>query len=359
MWCVLLGLLIVGAGPALSSTVIGHEDNVQAAINAAARVGADNHVILKAGVYNIDKIFVKSNVVLEGETCGGDVIFVQKGIVASGFFYVSGADNVKIKNIRLISEWFFENDNCIPWESNNCGVGQMRGVFVRNSTNVELHGVEVNGFFKGIFVENSKYIIINACTSMYNFMVGVEIKYSDTVEIGSGSEELKTTLKCVNAGTEYWNWLEKNSGLGGLYVNGAQNVRVEKLYAANHGWDGIAIRDTEHAIVTQCFVSNNHRHGINVFGYAGNYSSDVIVSHNELHDNYNGVILQYVSDVTIQDNVIIGNTAKAIGVGTDSCNIDLVSNIIGQGVYGVLIGRSIVDDYKIQNIRVVGNYIRC
>jgi parallel beta-helix repeat protein len=345
----------IGTEPASDVDVVCTETTetcIQSVINEVSVVGGT--VFFKKGEYSLTNgLIMKSNVKLVGQVecepqAQPSVYFIlekqattTKGVINVN--KVSGVHDIEIKNIHIVPRYVYDQIDCIPnFDNNNCDIGNTNGIYLSSVDGIVIFNVKVQSMYKGVYIEKSKNIKVTLLSSSYNVNCGTEIKSSLQVTVGYTDKETEDLLSCYEADSNVLNTFEGNGGVGGMILGNVVDAVVYKCLSKSHSWDGFEMKNVKNLEMKSCIAVGNQRHGIDIFGYTfgtdtgewvQGYSDTSVLQDNIVSENYNGFMLQYVSNIGIVNNQIVNNRAKGIMIGRESKNVYVADNFMtGNGI---------------------------
>jgi Right handed beta helix region len=304
--------------------------NTGAAVNAAVGALPTSGGVVKVspGTYIIEMIATlsKSNTTYD---FSGATFCPTSGVSGAYIFYANNVNNVKIIGGT------FKNTGCgVPTtvEVNGTYIKTVP-IHVNHSTDVEVYGQEIEGFYGGINIYNSSRVVVHH-TSHKNSDAGIAVVLDQTavadlcnVKVhhntirGSGDDGIVIIIQGASANA--FNVLD--SEISDNYIDNVYR-------GATSGPTGIRVSNVTFPVTTGTLkgitVSGNNMSSLTGFGIYANYVHSSVISNNTVNGfgskGGNGIQVgrsdtgaDRSSDMKIVNNVVVGPAVGSVGCQFD------------------------------------------
>ncbi len=215
----------------------------------------------------------------------------------------SDIDTSNTINGRAIYYWLNEHNKALPADA--------AVVIVKNSTNITIQNLDLNGNGQGILLYNTNNSVITG-NKVHKNLIGIDLKNSNNNMVAQNQifENKNEGIRATGA----QNTLERNiiSSNGGGITGNLHNSKITGNEIVSNSNDGIRI-SLEKSSVTKNVIAKN---GVN--GFAGNSMIDSIITGNNLIENGNYGVGFGFGEST--NSTIKGNFISQNGLGIWICN---------------------------------------
>lgn len=138
-----------------------------------------------------------------------------------------------------------------------------------------------------------------------------------------------------------------NSGGYGIYIIGSTNINTVYNNIKNNNDSGVLIFKSSNIRIYDSSILNNKNHGIEVI--LSNYTS---IINNKIEDNYDGIFLSNTKITNITNNFINNNKRNGINLNGITEKTYIINNTISKNANGIqLNGKSVNDVIKLNIIK--------
>jgi len=304
--------------------IVSKTGKVKSISNALSIAEEDDIIKIKPGLYEEPQLTIEKRIILIGEgnatiksNGGTDILFLKADDIIIENLTIEGASfshlrenaavkiencsNVTVRNTRLLNNYFgiylAASGDCII--ENNLITGLKRdevnsgnGIHLWNSKNIKISGNIISNHRDGIYLEFSKYILIEKNKSRQNIRYGLHFMFSDSCRY------LQNTF---------------NDNGAGVAVMYSANVLMQKnIFEYNRGTAayGVLLKDIRDSKI----ISNSFHD--NTIGLYLEATNRVTIEHNQF--NSNGWALKVMANS--MDNVFVNNNfiSNSFDISTNS-----------------------------------------
>ena len=240
---------------------------------------------------------------------------------------------------------------------NTCFKNGENGISIETGSdhNVIEHNEVFNNSLYGLFLEECTYNNVSENTASQNS--GMNFNLLST----NSSILLNNIAESSNYGffiqSSNFNKIENceayDASITGIYMNDAQNNTLERNIA-KYNLFGIFTEYSDHNIFIRNTCNNNTQIGIIV--QFGDYNQIIENTANFNVNVWGGIIVSVSNNTLVQNNTVIGNNPRGIGIIFSSNSSTITGNIIKANYYGVKIESNSYDNLIYENFFIKNDF---
>ncbi|MBZ9570643.1 right-handed parallel beta-helix repeat-containing protein [Methanobrevibacter sp. TMH8] len=259
----------------------------------------------------------------------GDIIQFKKGVYNNISLIINKKLTLKGNGTTIITKNSQDNNGTVINVNNTFGF-----YFTKSALGSSLIGFNI--------ISNSDYAVIVNSSSLTMTSNKINENQNGTVVGGSkkgGVLFYNSKDSKVNSNTI------ANFGGYGINIINSKNIKISLSNIINNSNSGILIFKSSNILINNSSVSNNKNHGIEVI--LSNYTT---IINNKIEKNYDGIFLSNTKITNITNNFINNNKRNGINLNDITERSYIISNTISKNANGIQLNGKSINDFVYLNI---------